>query len=94
MHATCPHCHHALQPAGNPLPSRFAIGAPVWIYHGAARRRGTVVGVTFRVLNIDYLVQTASGVECVPSLDVSRGSLKRDVFGNVVAPAAWGAPCT
>lgn len=94
MHIYCPHCHHDLPHESNPLPSKFALGAPVWIYHGAARRRGTVVGVTFRVLSIEYLVQTAAGVECVPSIDVSPDTRERVVHGNVVAPAAWSAPCT
>lgn len=94
MHRNCPHCHHPLPREPNPLPSRFPIGAPVWIYHGASRRRGTVVGVTFRVLAVEYLVHTAAGVEYVPSLDVNPDMLPRAVHGNVVAPACWGAPCT
>ena len=93
MRATCPHCHHAL-PGTNALPSRFAIGAPVWVYHGAARRRGIVVGVTFRVLAVDYLVRTSYGVEQVPSLDVTPEQPPCAVHGNVVAPASWGSPCT
>lgn len=93
MHATCPHCHHDL-PATNALPSRFQIGAYVWVYHGASRRRGIVVGVTFRVMAVDYLVHTAVGVEHVPSLDVSPYYPPDVVHGNVVAPAAGGAPCT
>jgi hypothetical protein len=93
MHATCPHCHHDL-PATNALPSRFHIGEPVWIYHGAARRQGVVVGVTFRAAAVDYLVHTNAGVEHVPSLDVSPYHPPAVVQGNVVAPAAWSAPCT
>jgi hypothetical protein len=92
MHATCPHCHHDL-PATNALPSRFPIGAPVWVYHGAARRLGIVVGVTFRVLSIDYLVHTDIGVETVPSLDVSPYQ-PHTVQGNVVTLANRGAACT
>ncbi|MGS1014089.1 hypothetical protein ACVCL0_09150 [Rhodanobacter sp. UC4450_H17] len=84
MHVTCPHCHQDFAHRSNDLPSRFAIGAPVWIYHGASRRRGTVVGVTFRPLTVDYLVRTAAGVECVSSSDVSPPAEAQPVAGNVV----------
>jgi hypothetical protein len=94
MHLYCPHCHHALPHEANPLPSRFAIGAAVWIYHGASRRRGTGVGVTFRVLSIDYLVHTDIGVENVPSLDVTPHQPPQAVEGNVVTLASRGAACT
>lgn len=93
MHPSCPHCQKPLPREANPLPSRFAIGTSVWIYHGASRRRGTVVGVTFRMLSVEYLVQTAAGVEYVPSLDVSPGQPPHAVQGNVVAPASWGNAC-
>ena len=81
-------------PGSNALPSRFQIGAKVWIHHGAARRRGVVVGVSFRVLQVDYLVQTVAGVECVDSLDIGPVALPHAVQGNVVALAARSEPCT